>query len=145
MYLLGAAPGVAERAAQALERRHPGLRVVGAAAGSPEPTEDAVTTARVAAAAPDILLVAYGMPLQERWIARNLAALPSVRVAIGVGGVLDQLAGLGTVPPSVVHAVGLEWLWRLAREPHRWRRQGALWVYAYLVLRTRVARGRARS
>ena len=142
IYLLGAAPGVAERAAQALGRRHPGLRVVGASAGSPEPAEDAATTARIAAAAPEILLVAYGLPLQERWIARNLGALPSVRVAIGVGGVLDQLVGLGRVPPSVVHAVGLEWLWRLAREPRRWRRQGALWVYAYLVLRTRIASGR---
>ena len=85
-----------------------------------------------------VLLVAYGMPKQERWIARNLPALPSVRVAIGVGGVFDQLAGVQKVPPPVLHAIGLEWLWRLAREPRRWRRQRVLPLFALLVLRKRL-------
>jgi N-acetylglucosaminyldiphosphoundecaprenol N-acetyl-beta-D-mannosaminyltransferase len=78
------------------------------------------------------------MPKQERWIARNLPELPAVRVAIGVGGVFDQLAGVQKVPPAVFHAVGLEWLWRLAREPRRWRRQRVLPVFALLVLRKRL-------
>ena len=138
VFLLGAAPGVAERAAEALRRRAPGLRIVGCYAGSPEADGD--TESRVRAAAPDVVLVAYGMPKQERWIARNLATLPSVKVAIGVGGVFDQLAGLQRVPPALLHRLGLEWLWRLILEPSRWRRQRALPLFAALVLRERLWR-----
>ncbi len=95
---------------------------------------------RVLAAAPDVVLVAFGMPKQERWIARNLTRLPSVRIAVGVGGSLDYLAGVAKAPPAIVHAVGLEWLWRLAREPQRWRRQRVLPLFALLVLLARMRR-----
>lgn len=132
LFLLGAAPGVAERAADALRGREPELRVAGCYSGSPE--HDADTVARVRAVSADVVLVAYGMPKQEQWIARNLAALPSVKLAIGVGGVFDQLAGVQKVAPAVVHRLGLEWLWRLAREPWRWRRQRVLPLFAALVL-----------
>jgi N-acetylglucosaminyldiphosphoundecaprenol N-acetyl-beta-D-mannosaminyltransferase len=135
VFLLGAAPGVAERAADALRRRAPGLRVAGCHAGLPD---DAETSARVRAAAPDVVLVAYGMPKQERWIARNLSSLPTVKVAIGVGGVFDQLAGVQKLPPAFLHDVGLEWLWRLLNEPSRWRRQRVLPLFAALVFRKRL-------
>jgi len=138
VFFLGAAPGVAERAAAELRRRAPGLVVAGVHAGSAEPEDDAVSVARVRDTAAEVLLVAYGMPKQERWIARNLVALPAVRVAIGVGGVFDQLAGVQKVPPAALHAIGLEWLWRLAREPWRWRRQRILPLFALLVLRKRL-------
>ena len=135
IFLLGAATGVAERAADALRRRQPDLRIAGCYAGLPE---DADTAVRVAAAAPDIVLVAYGMPKQERWIARNLPSLPTVKLAIGVGGVLDQLAGVQRVPPAFLHRVGLEWLWRLLLDPSRWRRQRVLPLFAALVFRKRL-------
>ncbi|HEV8669478.1 MAG TPA: WecB/TagA/CpsF family glycosyltransferase [Candidatus Limnocylindria bacterium] len=138
VFLLGAAPGVAERAAATLERQIPSLRVAGAYAGSPIPEDDASIRERVQAAGARVLLVAYGMPAQEHWIARNLPLLPSVRTAIGVGGVFDQLAGRVRVPPRFIHAIGLEWLWRLAFEPRRWRRQRALPVFAALVARQRI-------
>ncbi len=140
VFLLGAAPGIAERAAARLQARHPGLRISGAVAGSPDAGDDQSTRARVAAAAPEVLLVAYGMPKQERWIARNAPSLPSVRVVIGVGGVFDQVAGIATVPPRLVHLAGLEWLWRVAREPRRWRRQRVLPMFAFLVLARRARR-----
>jgi len=136
LFLLGAAPGVAERAAAVLRARTPRLVVAGSYAGVAE--EDGDTVARVRAAAPDALLVAYGMPKQEAWIARNLPALPSVKLAIGVGGVFDQLAGLRRVPPELLHRLGLEWLWRLLWEPSRWRRQRVLPLFAALVLRERL-------
>ena len=136
LFLLGASPGVAERAAEALRRRHPNVRIAGCYAGSADDHGD--TAARVRAAAPSVIFVAFGMPKQERWIARNLPALPSVRLAIGVGGVFDQLAGVRKVPPALVHRLGLEWLWRLVREPWRWRRQRVLPLFAALVLRKRV-------
>ena len=138
IFFLGAAPGVAERAAAELRRRAPGLTVAGVHAGSAEPEQDAEAVARIRDTAAQVLLVAYGMPKQERWIARNLADLPGVRLAIGVGGVFDQLAGVQKVPPAALHAIGLEWLWRLAREPWRWRRQRVLPLFALLVLRKRL-------
>ncbi len=138
IFFLGAAPGVAERAAAELRRRAPGLVVAGVHAGSAEPQQDAVSLARIRETAAHVLLVAYGMPKQEQWIARNLRSLPAVRLAIGVGGVFDQLAGVQRVPPAALHAIGLEWLWRLAREPWRWRRQRVLPLFALLVLRKRL-------
>ena len=134
VFLLGAGMGVAERAAYALRRRWPSLQIVGTYAGS----ADVESAARVRAAEPTVVLVAYGMPKQERWIAHHLASLPSVRLAIGVGGVLDQLAGVQRVPPAFLHRLGLEWLWRLANEPSRWRRQRVLPLFAGLVLRKRI-------
>jgi N-acetylglucosaminyldiphosphoundecaprenol N-acetyl-beta-D-mannosaminyltransferase len=138
LFLLGAGPGIAERAAARLRARHPDLRIAGAYAGSADDDGDVVP--RVLAAAPDIVLVAFGMPRQERWIARNLTRLPSVRVAVGVGGSLDYLAGAAKAPPAIVHAIGLEWLWRLAREPQRWRRQRVLPLFAVLVVLARMRR-----
>jgi len=138
IFFLGAAPGVAERAAAELRRRARGLVVAGVHAGSAEPDDDAVSVARIRDSGARVLFVAYGMPKQERWIARNLAALPAVRLAVGVGGVFDQLAGVQKVPPAIFHAIGLVWLWRLVREPRRWRRQRVLPVFALLVLRRRL-------
>jgi len=138
VFLLGAAPGVAERAAAALVRRIPSLRVAGTHAGSPAPEEDEAIRARIQSTDARVILVAYGMPAQERWIARNMPLLPSARTAIGVGGVFDQLAGRVRLPPRFVHAIGLEWLWRLGFEPSRWRRQRVLPVFAALVARQRI-------
>lgn len=138
LYLLGAREGVAARAADGLTKRVPGVRVAGTYAGSAEDDDDSVP--RVAAARPDILLVAYGMPKQELWITRNLGRLPSVRIAVGVGGAFDYLAGETPLPPEWLARIGLEWLWRLVRQPWRWRRQLALPVFLLLVLRERFAR-----
>lgn len=138
VFLLGAAPGIAERAAAVLRERHPELRIAGTYAGSADADADVVP--RVAAAAPDIVLVAFGMPKQERWIARNLPRLPSVRIAVGVGGSLDYLAGAAKAPPGIIHAIGLEWLWRLVRDPKRWRRQRVLPLFVLLVLLARLRR-----
>ena len=137
LFLLGAPDGVAARAADALRARVPRLRIAGTYAGS---AEDDDAAARVDAARPDILLVAYGMPKQERWIARNLPRLAGVRIAVGVGGAFDYLAGTAALPPAWVARLGLEWLWRLVRQPWRWRRQLALPLFLLLVLRERAAR-----
>src|SRR4051794_242927 len=92
-FLLGAAPGVAEAARQRLMARYPGLQVVGTFGGSPQPDDDAAVETAIRSAAPvDVLLVAYGAPGQEVWMARNVAPL-GVPVAIGVGGVLDFISG----------------------------------------------------
>ena len=121
LFLLGAAPGVAERAAAALQRAHPGLRIAGCFAGSSQPSDEPAIRARVSAARPTVLLVAYGHPAQDLWIARNQPLL-RVPVAIGVGGVFDYLAGEAPRAPAWMRRIGLEWLYRVIRQPRRWRR-----------------------
>jgi len=136
LFLLGAAPGVAEQAAANLMRRYPGLRIAGTYAGSPDPSEDEALVARINASGADILFVAYGAPRQDLWIARNASRL-TVRVAIGVGGALDFAAGRVPRAPRWMQRLGLEWLFRLVREPWRWRRMLRLPRFVWAVLRHR--------
>ncbi|TMG54633.1 MAG: WecB/TagA/CpsF family glycosyltransferase [Chloroflexi bacterium] len=138
VFLLGAGPGIADRAARRLSQMFPAIRIAGTHSGSPSAAEDEAIRVRIRESGARVLLVAYGMPAQERWLSRNLPRLPSVIVAIGVGGVFDQLAGRVRMPPPFVHAVGFEWLWRLLFEPRRWRRQRVLPVFVALVLRERL-------
>lgn len=121
LFLLGAAPGVAEAAAAALARKFPAVVIAGCYAGSPHPHQEAVIRERIAAARPDALLVAYGAPAQDLWIARNQPQL-RIPVAIGVGGTFDYLSGRVLRAPAPIRRLGLEWLFRLVRQPWRWRR-----------------------
>ncbi len=133
VFLLGTPASVAE-----LQGRHP-LRVVGRwGAGSPDPVDDVESIARIRERGANVVLVGYGAPAQVIWIQRNRAALADagVRVAVGVGGALDYLAGSVSCAPELVRALGLEWAYRLVREPWRWRRQLALPLFAFLVVRT---------
>ena len=134
LYLLGAAPGVADRAAAALIRDYPGLQIVGTYAGSPDPAQEEEIIAQIKAAAPDFLFVAYGAPNQDLWIHRNLARL-GVPVCMGIGGALDFIAGVAVRAPRWMRRIGLEWLHRLLRQPWRWRRMLALPKFTYLVMR----------
>ncbi|GCE48596.1 WecB/TagA/CpsF family glycosyltransferase [Thermosporothrix hazakensis] len=121
LYLLGAAPGVAEATARILQQKHPGLIIAGTYAGSPAPAEEEDILARIREAKADILCVAYGAPAQELWISRNLSRLP-VAVAMGVGGAYDFLSGRTPRAPKLMQRLGLEWLYRLYRQPWRiWR------------------------
>jgi len=125
LYLLGAAPGVAERAAEVLVRDCPGLQIAGTYAGSPSPCDEDDIVARITAAEPDVLCVAYGAPRQDLWIYRNLHRL-GVPVCMGVGGALDFITGVAVRAPVWMRRAGLEWLHRLWRQPWRWRRMLAL-------------------
>lgn len=133
LYLLGAAPGVAQIAAARLQELAPGLQIAGTYAGSPAPSEEDELVERIRAARADVLYVAYGAPAQDLWIARNLARLP-VAVAMGVGGSFDFLAGRQRRAPQIMQRMGLEWLYRLYREPWRWRRMLALPRFAIQVI-----------
>jgi exopolysaccharide biosynthesis WecB/TagA/CpsF family protein len=125
IFLLGAAPGVAELAGQRLRERFPGLRIVGVYAPPFAPlTEDENERIlqTVNAARPDFLFVALGAPQQDMWIRANRDRL-DVPVCMGVGCVLDLLAGVVSRAPTWMQHAGLEWLFRLLQEPARlWRR-----------------------
>jgi N-acetylglucosaminyldiphosphoundecaprenol N-acetyl-beta-D-mannosaminyltransferase len=135
IFLLGAAPGVAHEAGRALERRYPGVRIAGAYAGSPR-AEDLPEIERcLDAARPDILLVAYGAPRQDLWIRRYGRRLPgSVKLAMGVGGVFDYLSGRVPLAPPLVRRLGLEWLYRLVKQPWRWRRILRVFAFGSMIL-----------
>jgi N-acetylglucosaminyldiphosphoundecaprenol N-acetyl-beta-D-mannosaminyltransferase len=136
-FYLGAAPGVSEVVAQRLVAANPGLEVAGTYAGSPRVEDEEKVIGRVRAAAPDLLFVAYGVPAEEKWIARNRDRL-GVPVMVGVGGAFDFVAGVTRRAPSWMRRLGLEWLHRLVSEPRRWRRQLALPRFVGLVLRQRL-------
>ncbi len=136
LFLLGAAPGVADRVASVLTARYPGLTVAGTHAGSPRREEEEDIVRRVREAGADVLLVAYGAPAQDLWLARNLART-GAKVGVGVGGAFDYIAGVVPRAPRWMRRAGLEWLYRLIRQPWRWRRQRVLPLYALLVLISR--------
>lgn len=126
LFLLGAAPGVAEAAGRVLVARYPGLQIAGTHAGSPADPDAEAIAARITASRADLLFVAFGAPAQDLWIARHAARLPTVRLAMGVGGVYDYLSGRVPLAPPLWRRLGLEWLYRLLHQPWRWRRMLAL-------------------
>ena len=124
IYLLGAEPGVSASAAEILQEQYPGLKIVGIQ--SPPYSSvlemDPAIIEDIKAADPDILLVAFGNPKQEKWIGMHRREL-SVPVMIGVGATLDFIAGHRKRAPKWMQIVGLEWFHRLVQEPRRlWRR-----------------------
>ena len=120
IFFLGAKPGVADRAAQILAERFAGLKVAGIL--SPPPASvldmDRTSIAAVKEARPDILLVAFGNPKQEKWIRMHAHEL-KVPICIGIGGTLDMIAGITQRAPLWMQRSGLEWVYRLAQEPRR--------------------------
>ena len=121
--------------------RYPGLLVGGAYPGSPAENERDEIAARITAAGTDLLFVAFGAPAQDLWIARNRERLPTVRLALGVGGVFDYLTGRVPLAPPLMRRLGLEWLYRLYRQPWRWRRMLALPQFVLAVLGERFGLG----
>lgn len=121
LFFLGAAPGIADQAADILRSRYPGLQIVGTYSGSPAPDEEDILVQMVNNSDADILFVAYGAPEQDKWIARNLPRL-QVKMAMGVGGSFDFIAGIVPRAPLWMQRMGLEWLFRLYLQPWRIRR-----------------------
>lgn len=134
LFLLGAEPGVAEQAGAILQTRYPGLIIAGTYAGSPDTAEDEAICRMINQSGANLLYVAYGAPQQDKWIDRNRGRIPTVRVAIGVGGALDFITGKRTRAPRWMQKLGLEWLYRLWQEPWRWRRMLALPRFVWAVL-----------
>jgi N-acetylglucosaminyldiphosphoundecaprenol N-acetyl-beta-D-mannosaminyltransferase len=122
LYLVGARPGIAAAAAEAMQMRYPSLRVAGVRDGYFAPEEESAVVESINSSGADLLLVAFGAPRQDLWIARHRQALKP-RVAMGVGGLFDFYSGRIPRAPVWMRELGLEWLYRLMQEPGRmWRR-----------------------
>lgn len=143
IYLLGSGSReVVSRTAGRLQQMFANLRMVGFnpgpavdAKGEVAEAEARILINEIKQKQPEILLVAFGMGKQEKWIDRNLGALPSVKIAMGVGGAFDYLGGRVGRAPGLLRKLGLEWLYRLIREPWRARRifnATARFVYLYI-------------
>lgn len=142
LFLLGAGPGVARKTADLLMARYPGLTIAGWYEGSPADGDAPAAIERIREAHPDVLFVAYGAPAQDLWIDRYRRRL-GVPVMAGVGGAFDHLAGVRRRAPVWIQRIHLEWLFRLATQPWRWRRQLALPRFVWAVMQ-QARRQRAR-
>ncbi|MDP6575208.1 MAG: WecB/TagA/CpsF family glycosyltransferase [Candidatus Peribacteraceae bacterium] len=138
VFLLGAKEGVAEKAAEKLKDINQNLSVAGTHSGSPNEKDTEEIIHKIKEAKPHLLLVAFGAPKQDLWIAEHLNKMPSVRVAMGVGGTFDFIAGVRKRAPALLRSVGLEWMYRLIKQPKRWKRiSNAVVVFPYLVVCSR--------
>ncbi len=150
VFLLGAAEGVAASAASVLRECNDHASIVGTFSGDPSPSGWDDIAAQLSAACPTVLFVAFGHPRQDLWIAtyREQLAAHGILVASGIGGVYDYLSGGVPRAPQALRKLGLEWLYRLVRQPWRWRRQMVLPLFGILVMWTAVTsifvRARAR-
>ncbi len=133
VFIIGAAAGVAESAAESLAKRFPSVVICGLHHGYFDNEHDADVARLIRASGAQLVLVGMGFPLQEYWIRDNLPALGDA-VCIGVGGAVDVWGGRAFRAPAGWRRAGLEWLYRLVREPARLRRQLALPRFAALVI-----------
>ena len=134
-FLVGAKPGIAEEAGQKLEEKFPGLRIVGVADGYF--TDDEPVIEKINSAQPDLLLVCLGSPKQELWMAKHIGRL-DVKICAGLGGSLDVFAGRVKRAPDFFQKFGLEWLYRLFREPSRIKRMAKLPLFVFAAVWKRV-------
>lgn len=142
-YFFGSAPGVAEKAKQKAESLYAGIQIVGVRDGYFTPNEEPTIVQDIQSKAPDILLVALGVPKQEKWILAHRQML-GVPVAIGVGGTLDVMAGVMKRAPRWMQKAKLEWLFRGMMQPQRAGRLLALPKFVLRVAAEKGGQGRTR-
>lgn len=125
IFFFGSAPGVAEKAKAKAERLYPGIEIVGTRNGFFSESDVPAIVEQIRSAKPDLLLVALGVPKQEKWLQKHLSEL-EVPVSIGVGGTLDVMAGVMKRAPRWMQKAKLEWLFRGMMQPKRAGRLMAL-------------------
>ena len=138
LYLLGSKPGIGELAAQKMMQKHPRLRIAGIADGYFQ--DEAPVIDKINASGADVLFVCLGAPKQEQFMARHQKAL-HVKLMAGLGGTLDSFAGTVKRAPKWMIRLNLEWLYRLIKEPKRFKRMLRLPKYLWAVVCKRI-RGR---
>lgn len=129
LFLLGSAPGVAQKAAQVLTEKY-SARIVGTNDGYFG--DDLGVINKIRASRADIIFVGLGAGRQERWLNRHLEEL-GVKIGMTIGGSLDVISGTKKRAPQWIRSLYLEWLYRLITEPDRWKRQLALPKFLWLM------------
>lgn len=134
VYFFGGAPGIATAAAKKMMKKYPGLRVLGTHNGYFDAKEEKKVIEDIKKLSPSILLVGLGAPKQEKWIYENMR-LTNAKVCIGVGGSFDVMAGNVKRAPKLFRKLGLEWFYRLLKQPSRIVRMMKLPKFALTVLK----------
>ncbi len=134
VYFFGGAPGVAQKAAEMMKLKFPGLKVVGVHNGYFDEKEERKIIADIKRVQPSLLLVGLGAPKQEKWIYNNLR-LTGAKVAIGIGGCFDVMSGNLKRAPKIFCKLGLEWFYRLITQPTRFKRMMKLPKFVLAVLK----------
>lgn len=132
LYLFGGKPGIAERGAEKIKELYPGINIVGISDGYFDEEKEAKIIADINEKHPDILFVCLGFPKQERWIDAHSDL--KAKVAMGIGGSLDVFAGEVKRAPEFFQKFGLEWFYRLIKQPSRFIRMLALPKFGFTVL-----------
>lgn len=146
VFLLGGAPGVAERAAANIAARWPAVKVVGTASPPKgfehDAAQNAALLARIAKGNPDVVLVGLGAPKQELWVCQHRRSI-AAPVALCIGATIDFLAGERSRAPRWMRRAGLEWLYRIGTEPRRLTRRYArdAWIFPRLLWREMRSQG----
>ncbi len=135
LYLLGSKPGVGQLAAEKMLEKHPNLKIVGIQDGYYQ--DEAAVVAEIAEARPDVLFVCLGSPKQEIFMAKYKIAL-GVPLMIGLGGTLDAFAGTVKRAPVWIQKIGFEWLYRMCKEPKRFKRFWRLPKFLFAVMGKRL-------
>jgi N-acetylglucosaminyldiphosphoundecaprenol N-acetyl-beta-D-mannosaminyltransferase len=138
LFLLGERQGVADEAGAKITSLVPGVEIAGTYAGDGGIAGDNEAREILISHDAEVLLVAYGAPKQELWIKRNLDCIPA-KIVMGVGGTFMFLSGRTKRAPRAFRRFGVEWLYRLAIQPWRWRRQLALPRFIYLVIKDKIS------
>jgi N-acetylglucosaminyldiphosphoundecaprenol N-acetyl-beta-D-mannosaminyltransferase len=146
VFLLGAWDDTAKRAGEIFKQKNPQLVIAGALSGSPKDPDAADIIKQINDSGAHVLLVAFGAPKQDMWIDRYRNQLTTVRVAIGVGGTFDFIAGVHKRAPVIFQNLGIEWLWRVVREPRRIGRIiNAVIVFPLSVIRYQTGNGKRKT
>lgn len=133
LYLFGGRPGVAEKAKHRIESRYPFIQIVGTRNGYFKDSESKDIVDDINGVGADIVFVCLGAPKQEKWIYENMNKTRA-RLFMGIGGSLDVFAGEAERAPDFWCRIGLEWLYRLIKEPWRFKRMLALPKFGFTVL-----------
>ncbi len=139
--LYGGKPGIVEQAAQNWQKKLPNLKIVGTYHGYISADEQAELDRELTLTQPKIILVALGVPRQELWIRDRLHLCPGA-IWVGVGGSFDVWSGNKKRAPQIYQKLNIEWLYRLAQEPTRWRRMLSLPHFAILAIKERIFAGK---
>ncbi len=137
VYFFGSAPGVAEEAKKKIEEKFAGINICGTANGYFDKTREKEIIEEINFLKPDLLLVCLGSPKQESWITEHMDEL-GCRLAIGVGGTLDVISGKAKRAPDIFIKLGLEWFYRLLKQPSRIGRMMALPKFLFTVIGKRL-------
>lgn len=133
VYLFGSKPGVAETAGENIKEKYPGIKIAGYSDGYFNEEKEKTIIANIQRAKPDLVFVCLGAPKQEKWIAAHKNELPNA-VYMGIGGSLDVFAGTVKRAPEFFTKHGIEWLYRLCKQPTRFVRMLELPRFGFKVL-----------